>query len=585
MCGAEVVDEVHYGAARMLKDAGVDRFTIAGQLVSMDPDQLDNFSRIYQRHASAMARHVDELHFLERCLHHRGFAAALEERLVPELPWPDDVLRRYSVGMLDLTEDTIATALRIAAATPFDSTRELAHLVRLRADDFTAAVDACDAFGSADPQVRAEAALVLTSWRVRLGTGPLEDRVAGGRSAVIAELRTSSFAAAAAVRLAVLDRAAIEIPPDTVDSPDRELAMAAILLGGDPDRLETALGGDPLERLAAAVTLARAGIVGRLGPVLIEASDDARGVILQTLALAKRPVPALADTIVSIIETTADPSVREIGTRVVCPTIGTAAALRIIAAGEGDRRIAQALLQRSVLPSEGLAAVVDLMIERGEFASSMFGVASLANDGRLADSFVPTRWHDASEALRPELLALAELQLTKRGDEGLHRFVVNVVFGESRGSIRSTAWWVLHRWYRSLGEYDGRGPLRLANEPLSRFFVSVEAFVPRLVAVVGDDEALRSVGFFELIAGLCHDADEEFVVAVQAMGSTGRDLVAALGMAIDNDYWPNTIEAMMTLLSRIATFEPWREGAIAALRAVDRAGNYHYDLALRRLLD
>src|SRR5436189_5772683 len=64
-CGAVVVDEKLYGAARMLKDAGTDRFTIPKQLQDFDPDQIENFSRIYQRHAIAVARHVDDLRFLE----------------------------------------------------------------------------------------------------------------------------------------------------------------------------------------------------------------------------------------------------------------------------------------------------------------------------------------------------------------------------------------------------------------------------------------------------------------------------------------------------------------------------------------
>ena len=40
-CGAGVVDERVYGAARMLKDAGSDRFTIPKMLVELDPEQIE----------------------------------------------------------------------------------------------------------------------------------------------------------------------------------------------------------------------------------------------------------------------------------------------------------------------------------------------------------------------------------------------------------------------------------------------------------------------------------------------------------------------------------------------------------------
>src|SRR5882672_232260 len=76
-CGAETVEEIHYGAARMLKDAGTDRFTVPRMLREMDPDQRENFTRIYQRHAVAVARHVDEIRFLERFLFHKVFSGAL----------------------------------------------------------------------------------------------------------------------------------------------------------------------------------------------------------------------------------------------------------------------------------------------------------------------------------------------------------------------------------------------------------------------------------------------------------------------------------------------------------------------------
>src|SRR5580658_3555380 len=60
-CGAAVVDHAQYGAARMLKDAGADRFSIPKMLVEFDPDQIENFTRIYQRQAAVAACHVDHV--------------------------------------------------------------------------------------------------------------------------------------------------------------------------------------------------------------------------------------------------------------------------------------------------------------------------------------------------------------------------------------------------------------------------------------------------------------------------------------------------------------------------------------------
>src|SRR3954470_8391516 len=53
-CGAAVVEDAQYGAAGMLRDGGADRFTIPRMLVELDPEQIENFTRIYQRHAAVM---------------------------------------------------------------------------------------------------------------------------------------------------------------------------------------------------------------------------------------------------------------------------------------------------------------------------------------------------------------------------------------------------------------------------------------------------------------------------------------------------------------------------------------------------
>src|SRR5258708_3020295 len=95
-CGAAVLEESLYGAARMLREAGTDRFTIPKLIVELDPEQIDNFTRIYQRHAATMHRHVDHVRFLEGFLQQRHWSQALEDELIAQLPWPDEQLEKFS---------------------------------------------------------------------------------------------------------------------------------------------------------------------------------------------------------------------------------------------------------------------------------------------------------------------------------------------------------------------------------------------------------------------------------------------------------------------------------------------------------
>ena len=51
----------------------------------------------------------------------------------------------------------------------------------------------------------------------------------------------------------------------------------------------------------------------------------------------------------------------------------------------------------------------------------------------------------------------------------------------------------------------------------------------------------------------------------------------------DSEVRSNVNEAMIVLLSQLATVPEWRVDALAAVRRADRAGNFHVDRAIRRL--
>src|SRR5947209_6222914 len=95
-CGAAVVDGRLFGAARMLKDAGVDRFGVPKMLTELEADQIDNYLQIYQRHAAVMNRHVGHIGFLQTFLREKTWSDVLEEELIGQLPWPEERLKAMS---------------------------------------------------------------------------------------------------------------------------------------------------------------------------------------------------------------------------------------------------------------------------------------------------------------------------------------------------------------------------------------------------------------------------------------------------------------------------------------------------------
>lgn len=577
-CGAAVVEEKLYGAARMLKDAGTDRFTIPKQLKDFDPDQIENFSRIYQRHAIAVARHVDELRFLGKFLHQDPWSSGLEDHLIPQLPWNEQTLADMSAPPHPPGDD-VATATLIQKTSPFEITRVLARIVRLNLRDWSVYKEAVTSFHFDDPRVKGEAALALTSWRVRSTFGYPRDL----SQKLYEELQKSPFRLEAGVRRGLMGHGEPDLLKEALASPDPDTAFSAALVLGDVDRLQAALKGDELEKVAAGRKLIELGILKEVVRTVEKSPIEVQQELVSSLLDRKGPAPEAAPTLLEIVETTPDDTLRERAVRILCRQLHPSWVLRIARVAKDDRHIFQSLLQAPELAPTAAQDLGDFLIERGKFSMGQYGMSTVAENGRMPESFVPTRFARATPETQKELLRFAEKQLEQRKDEALHKFVLTVVFGAHPAEVRAAAWWTLHRWYRHLGEYRGEGPFKLEPALVAKFFGSVGAFLPKLAAVLRDHDTLKEVGYYEMIANVLKTADEAMIAAIHAEPAAADDLVGALCEGVKGDYWPNTVEAMIDLLSRIGSGERWRARALGGLRAVNKKGNYHYDKALRRL--
>ncbi|HLY07784.1 MAG TPA: zinc ribbon domain-containing protein [Planctomycetota bacterium] len=577
-CGAVVVEERLYGAARMLKDAGTDRFTIPRQLKEFDPDQIDNFSRIYQRHAVAIARHVDELRFLERFLFGKSFSAALEDVLVPQLPWTEETLARMSAPVLPPGDD-VATARAIFKTTPFAETRSLAALVRLQLRDADSFNDACSAFSTNDAAIRAEAALQLTGWRIVYSWG----RPRNLERELAEELQRSPHRLEAAVRLGLMNRGDRDLLKEAGASSDPETAFAAALVLGDVERLQAAMKGDDQQKAAAGSKLISLGIITPVVEPIAKSAKEVQWELVDSLARRKEAAPEASETLLEIVETSDDRTLRERASRILCRDLKPGWVLRIARKAGKERSIYQNLLQAPGLESQSAQELCDFLIAENQFSMNQYGLSDVAEKGILPGTYVPSRFPAADEATQKELLRFAEAQIRKEIDEGLHRFLMNVVFGPHSHEIRAAAWWSLQRSYRSGGEYRGEGPFTLTKDQLVRFFGSVKAFLPKLAAVLRSQDTMKEVGFYDMMATVLRTADGPAIAEMHAETKDAGDLIEALIEAAGGDYWPYTLESMYTLLSQLGSHPRWRERVLSGLRAFEKKGNYAYDKAVRKL--
>jgi hypothetical protein len=591
-CGAELVDERLYGAARMLKDAGTDRFTVPKMLRELDPDQLENFTRIYQRHAAAVARQVDDLRFLERFLFHRHWSAALEDELIPQLPFSEQNLKALTLAPLPAGDD-LATVKAIQEATTLGRTRLLASLARVRLDDWDALKEARKAWH--DQELCPEAALVLTGWRLdAAGHSFWDDNLQGW-------LEASGHRLEAGVRLGLRGKGDPELLKEALESPDAEISFTAALALGDAERLSAALGGDELQKAAAGRRLAALGAMAPLARALSEGSLEVQHEILDGLIRQKRAVPELRTTLFRIVDTTRFEDAASVEKRIFvegdrvrweilmkslrlltreCPPED---ALRIARAGRGEREIFRCLLvDEAALPPDAVGAVLGHMVEIGKFSHDQWGLDAALKRGAVPDDFVLRKFPAASDPMRRDLVRLAEKQLEKAELEPLHRFVMNAVFGPHPAETRAAAWWALHRVYRR-DDHRGEGPFRLEEASLRRFFGSTREFLLRATDVLRDDATLKEVGLYEFLARLFKEADPGLLPALVAEEAAARELVRATIDAIQGPYWAYLIDGMIDFLGLVGVHPPWRDEVIAGLTKLDRKGNYHWDKALEKL--
>jgi len=300
-CGSGLVPDAQYGAARWLRHLGADQFVIPDRLAAMDPEQVDHFTRLYQRHAAVAERHVDDVAFAESYLRQRGWAQSLENELLPRLPLPnDDALAALAQPARQGTT-AAEQLLEIRATTPFVTTRQLSALARLRlwqAGDagFDVALGpdldlAEQALRAPDAALRTEAALVLIHWRLVVSTGPLP-------LPAVAEVlhAATDFAVEAAVGLALLAAhrrgEAQPVPLAALAAEDADVAFAAALAHHAPEPLLAALP-QPGRRFAAALTLVKMNLDFALAPLLPGFNPDQLADLLRVLAWQKQPRPDL----------------------------------------------------------------------------------------------------------------------------------------------------------------------------------------------------------------------------------------------------------------------------------------------------
>ncbi|MGI4873611.1 MAG: hypothetical protein ACRYFX_20835 [Janthinobacterium lividum] len=595
-CGAGLVPDAQYGAARWLKHVGSDQFVIPDRLAAMDPEQVEHFTRLYQRHAIVAERHVDDLAFAEGFARQRGWARALEEELLPRLPLPDDELAAFTLPPLHGTTDA-EKLLEIRETSPYKTTRVLASLARLRLWQGTDATvqeagvyrdfhDAHDYLSSPDQALKTEAGLTLCHWRMLLEnvSYSTEWQLKG---AVLAALN-GPLQVEAQTAVALFDACnqpePQPVPAEALGSPDPDVAFAAALASHAPDALHAALRV-PRRRYAAARILTTMGADFDLAALLPGFTPEQIGKLLWPISKQQRPRPDLRPLLQQIIAGQQPISSSDIAPveELLLLDLHPGDAERLVSQYPEPRFLAK-LLQVPTLPPAEVAAVCRELLRLGLFdTGKLTGLLALIQADGLPLTFVPETigtvtlenlsslqqvvYHQLNTHAGPDLQPLHTLLRRLRWDVSLPV------------KVRNWAHEPLEYWYA--GSADSHRPeLTFTEEAATAYFPTFRAFIEEFLYGLEHPAELATLatGFrFARPLGAVRELDDSALantpLATLPPALLGRFSAALLAFVNDDQNDNYHREGGLHLLNLMRFHQPWQAEAQARFETL--LGGYY----------
>jgi len=522
-CGADVLeDPALYGAARMLKDAGADRFAIPKMLREFDADRIETFRAIYQSEAAIVAAHVSDLEFIQTFLHQQVWSSELEDQLLSQLPWPDGKalqLIRYTDG------DRLK---QIAKLTPVQLTANLVAVALYSRRDWEQQTEVLNLLHSDDSRIAEESALALTHWRALLEAG-LTRQV---HQNVEALLQQSRFTDEASVRLSALFPAKYPANRSLLASQDADIRFSAALNTTDLDPLRAVAKDEGAQQTARYAAFLRITDSGNLDPqtaASIATLDDEQIVrVLDGLSRKKQAHPLLTDVLLTLMRNNDDGRVRNRAATILSRDLSHETALAIFKIDPKDRDTASLLL-RSNMPTETFAIIGARLIDTGLFAGSMYGMDNAAKAGRMPEGFVPANYVRAEEQ-REHLIRFAENQLGERACEPLQDFLIRKCF-EEEGAAQHAAWSSMSRLVKC-ESYTAVCPFKLEVKAVNRIFRSMDEFLRLLTRCLRREEWRDDVIIFDPMSRFLRYPDDDVWLFVCGAGFV-RDYIVAIIELID----------------------------------------------------
>ncbi|MCP3165122.1 hypothetical protein [Myxococcus qinghaiensis] len=510
-CACGPVPPEHYGAARMLLHAGVDRFALVGRLEALEPSLSWQLESQYAARWADVLRVIADVRWCEPFLLLPGFAEEAEDRWAEQLPWAWPPVPDSSTED-DEDEDTLAVMFRHGQASEVRQLAALAkvHLRQETRDMYSTVLSSLYEEGRA----AMEAALALTRWRVwkrtRLQRQQREHIERHARAVFARFPEHTARAAVAWVR-------ATGKPPEV----DLLFALREGLRSPDEDlRFECAL-----------VLEDESGLVAALDSEDAEVVTEARG----TLASLG------SSTLLSRLATTGDAAfVRDVLRRLPSPpTLEVLEAVLAVTAREPDALADAVQSWARNMPFERLSP--DVLARWGTFARDTLGTWPARNVLRWLEWATDEREARATPAARAFHAAAVQALRTAPSAERAELvraggFTTLLALGDVEELT------LVHSWARDAA----------CAEPLLNLLVSLPGMLDRLAPEVGRGRSAR------LLMAAWEKPARAAVLAPLAKAVRSWSGISGREELIDA-VWLRFQRYLDERADLLATFMPWRQ--------------------------
>lgn len=576
-CGTELIPQEYFGAARMLKNAGVDQFTLAERVRTLDTDQLKNFERLYQKHFSILLRLVKEVEYCEEYLVQKNHDQKLFEELIAFTPFNEDQLKKYQ----PVETDNLSDILKSSA---IDATKTLAALALLRSgllegsetQQHECMQAAQSALQKSDARIALEAAFTLANWRMKLfpfpewaqetdlqriaelGTAVLDNPELQNWGAVcywpLLEHQKNSFAenSPANLRNKVDENRIREYLKAGLHSSDPDLRFCCALSLQNENDLALYLDDQEVQKqyLAAGILALNKSL--HLSKFLQNSKNKEQ--LVSILYVLKPPLPKpLQEALLQIIEKQPYQVMQRI--------------FQLLEA-DWDENMERSLIQKAALHKEydlfnllvrskkitNHDQAIDAYTELPFTEKTSKSFDSIKMQYRFPNFFLKKIGAIHDQKVDEILLDIAQEQIIKFQHPIFLQWIMDRVFCDERDKIQRDAVWVLIRCQKQADHFK---PFIFTSQSIEKFF-TIQFFLERLTLFLKNDNLLKEVGIYEWAADLLESFDLNFSL-LRVPDNLLKNFLDALLNIITNDYWLFLRTAAVKCLGRGASKTSYKE--------------------------